>query len=92
VVEIDVCNSNSTIPESEQARVFERSYRGVDARQVSGTGMGLAIVQQIARAHGVTLTVSSSGAAEATLTHALPRDAAIGAAIGPAVWLEGAIS
>ena len=51
-VEIVVRNSGSTIPEREQARVVERFYRGAQARHIPGTGMGLAIVQQIARAHG----------------------------------------
>src|SRR4030095_7981317 len=51
-VEISVRNSGSTIPEREQARIFERFYRGAGAGHIPGTGMGLAIVQQIARAHG----------------------------------------
>ena len=47
-------NSGSTIPEREQARVVERFYRGTQARHIPGTGMGLAIVQQIARALGLS--------------------------------------
>ena len=72
-VEIVVRNSGSTIPGPEQARVVERFYRGAQARHVPGTGMGLAIVQQIARAHGGTLTISSSAADGTAFTLSLPR-------------------
>jgi two-component system sensor histidine kinase KdpD len=71
-VEIAVTNTGATIPEPEQARIFERFYRGAHARQIPGTGMGLAIVQQIARAHGGTLSVSSSPTAGTTFTLSLP--------------------
>ena len=43
-------------------------------RHVPGTGMGLAIVQQIARAHGGTLTISSSPDAGTAFTLSLPRE------------------
>ena len=72
VIEIGVRNSGATIPEREQARIFERFYRGVQARHVPGTGMGLAIVQQIARAHGGTLRVASTPEAGTTFTLLLP--------------------
>jgi two-component system sensor histidine kinase KdpD len=75
-VELVVRNSGSTIPEREQGRVVERFYRGAQARHISGTGMGLAIVQQIARAHGGTLTISSSPDAGTALTLSLPRGGA----------------
>ncbi len=58
--ELVVRNSGSVIPEHEQRRIFERFYRGAAAGHVPGTGMGLAIVDQIARAHGGRVTVSSS--------------------------------
>ncbi len=72
-VELIVRNSGSTISEREQARVIERFYRGAQARHIPGTGMGLAIVQQIARAHGGTLTISSSPDAGTAFTLSLPR-------------------
>jgi two-component system sensor histidine kinase SenX3 len=72
-VDIAVHNSGSTIPEHEQARIFERFYRGSQARHVPGSGMGLAIVQQIAAAHGGTLTVSTSSDMGTTFTLSLPR-------------------
>jgi two-component system sensor histidine kinase KdpD len=59
-IEISVGNSGPVIPEREQARIFERFYRGAQARHVPGTGMGLAIVQQIMRAHNGHLQVTST--------------------------------
>jgi two-component system, OmpR family, sensor histidine kinase KdpD len=72
-VEITVRNSGSTIPESERPRVLERFYRGAGARNIPGTGMGLTIVQQIAKAHGGTLTLSSSPQTGTAFTLSLPR-------------------
>jgi two-component system sensor histidine kinase KdpD len=60
VPQVVVRNTGSFIPDHEQQRIFDRFYRGATARHVPGTGMGLAIVQQIALAHGGTATVSSS--------------------------------
>ena len=36
--------------------VFDRFYRGAEARRRSGSGLGLAIVQQVALAHGGSIT------------------------------------
>jgi two-component system sensor histidine kinase KdpD len=72
-VDISVHNSGSTIPAHEQARIFERFYRGSQARHVPGSGMGLAIVRQIAAAHGGTLTVAASPDTGTTFTLSLPR-------------------
>ncbi|MGB7219625.1 MAG: DUF4118 domain-containing protein [Vicinamibacterales bacterium] len=72
-VDVTVRNSGSTIPEREQPRVVERFYRGAQARHIPGTGMGLTIVQQIARAHGGALTISSSPDAGTAFTLSLPR-------------------
>jgi two-component system sensor histidine kinase KdpD len=71
-VDISVRNSGSLIPDREQRRIFERFYRGAQAGHIPGTGMGLAIVQQIARAHGGTLAVSSLPDTGTTFTLSLP--------------------
>src|SRR5262245_15844183 len=70
--EIDVRNSGATIPEREQSRIFERFYRGAQARQLPGTGMGLAIVQEIVKAHGGTLRVASAPERGTTFTMSFP--------------------
>ena len=73
-VDITVQNSGSTIAESERAQVLERFFRGSRARNIPGTGMGLAIVRQIAQAHGGSLSLDSSSDSTA-FTVTLPRGA-----------------
>jgi signal transduction histidine kinase len=72
IIEISVGNSGPAIPERDQARIFERFYRGAQARHVPGTGMGLAIVQQIMRAHKGHLRVSSTPERGTVFTLSLP--------------------
>lgn len=73
-VEIAVRNTGAPIPEREQARLFERFYRGAQARQLPGTGMGLAIVRQIAEAHHGTVRVHSAPGAGTELVISLPQE------------------
>lgn len=48
-----VSDSGPGIPPDEQARVFERFYRGTNGRRAgAGTGLGLAIVDELARRWG----------------------------------------
>jgi two-component system sensor histidine kinase KdpD len=57
-VAIRVWNSGASIPASEQARIFDRFYRGVEARKLAaGTGLGLYIARKIAVAHGGSLAL-----------------------------------
>jgi two-component system sensor histidine kinase KdpD len=75
-IDIFVRNSGSVIPEREQQRLFERFYRGSQARRMPGSGMGLAIVRQIADAHGGTVTVRSGPDVGTEFTLSLPREGA----------------
>jgi two-component system sensor histidine kinase KdpD len=75
-IDLSVRNSGPPIPPREQPHLGERFYRGSAARQVPGTGMGLAIVRQIAEAHGGTLLVSSSAEDGTVFTMSLPRETA----------------
>ena len=52
VVEIAVSDEGSGVPAAERERLFEPFFRGVAARGNAGAGLGLAIVREIARAHG----------------------------------------
>jgi two-component system phosphate regulon sensor histidine kinase PhoR len=59
---------------AEQRRIFEPFYRG-DASAVgaaSGTGLGLAVVREIARGHGGDVAVDSAPGQGATFTLRLP--------------------
>jgi signal transduction histidine kinase len=50
------------VPEDQRQRVFERFVRldEARARDAGGSGLGLAIVAEIVRAHGGTVSVTSS--------------------------------
>lgn len=56
-----VADSGSGIPAEQQAKVFERFYRGEQSRsrETGGTGLGLAIVKHTATLHGAALTLDS---------------------------------
>ena len=73
-VDIAVRNAGAPIPEREQARLFERFYRGAQARQLPGTGMGLAIVRQIVEAHHGTVRVRSAPGAGTEFVMCLPQE------------------
>ena len=51
---MEVSNTGEGIAPNDLPRIFERFYRGEKSRsrETGGTGIGLAIVQEIARAHG----------------------------------------
>jgi two-component system, OmpR family, sensor histidine kinase KdpD len=60
-VEIGVHNWGEPLPPEEQARIFDKFYRGRNVGQhILGTGMGLAIAKEILVAHGGTVKVESS--------------------------------
>jgi K+-sensing histidine kinase KdpD len=48
----EVFDRGPGVPADEGERVFERFYRGGDARRGEGAGLGLAVVQAIACVHG----------------------------------------
>src|SRR5262245_27687797 len=59
--ELAVGDTGSGIPEAERERIFERFHRvaGDRARTHEGSGIGLALVHELVRLHGGTITVSS---------------------------------
>lgn len=71
----DVEDTGAGIPEDQLEAVFER-FRQVDdglSRRASGTGLGLAMVQELSKLHGGTVTVKSKIGAGTTFTVTLPR-------------------
>ena len=58
---LEVADSGIGIAIADQARLFERFHRVVDARSRSheGSGIGLALVAELAEAHGGSVDVSS---------------------------------
>jgi signal transduction histidine kinase len=55
---ISVQDSGPGVPEEDRPRIFERFWRGKGVR-ADGAGLGLAIVMEIVRAHGASVTVSN---------------------------------
>jgi signal transduction histidine kinase len=62
------------IPASEQARIFERFYRVRDGvtERIPGTGLGLALVDHVVRAHGGRVTVASAPGRGSTFSLVIP--------------------
>ncbi len=69
---IQVSNDGSSIPADERSLIFERFYRGVDARRsTSGSGLGLYVARKIALAHGATLELENTAASGRGVTFSL---------------------
>jgi two-component system sensor histidine kinase MprB len=58
--ELTVRDRGPGIPADERAHVFDRFYRGADARGRPGSGLGLAIVRQVAETHGGSIAVEEA--------------------------------
>ena len=58
-VDFVVHNTGSDVASADASRLFDRFYRGAQSRTIAGSGMGLAIVRQIARAHGGDVALDS---------------------------------
>jgi len=67
---VTVSDEGPGVPPADRARVFERFWRGAGARR-AGAGLGLAIVAEIARAHGGTVTVEDAPGSGARFVVAL---------------------
>ncbi len=75
--EEDVCicvsDNGPGIPRDEQARIFERFFKGDRSRTQGGTGLGLAIARHIVEGHGGRIWVESTPGQGATFCFTLPR-------------------
>jgi two-component system sensor histidine kinase TctE len=56
---LEVEDDGPGIPESERSRVRERFYR-IPGSPAGGCGLGLAIVEEIARQHGARLSIETA--------------------------------
>jgi len=77
-VELEVRDSGVGIPPDELPHVFERFHRvlGVRARTHEGTGIGLALVQELAKLHGGTVRATSEIGRGSAITVTIPYGAA----------------
>ncbi|NMM24687.1 MAG: HAMP domain-containing histidine kinase [Phycicoccus sp.] len=69
---LDVVDSGPGIAADELPYVFDRLWRGRDAQQVAGSGIGLAVAREIVMAHGGTIEASSPERLGTTITIRLP--------------------
>jgi two-component system, OmpR family, sensor histidine kinase BaeS len=69
---LEVADTGVGIPADELPRIFDRFWRGQAAAQTSGSGIGLAIAAELARAHGGTLIADSQPGQGARFTLTLP--------------------
>ncbi|RKG76748.1 response regulator, partial [Corallococcus exercitus] len=73
-IELRVTDTGTGIPANELPRLFERFHRvhGARARSHEGSGIGLALVHELVRLHGGTLTVQSELDRGTTFTVRIP--------------------
>jgi PAS domain S-box-containing protein len=72
--ELEVRDTGTGIPASELSRIFERFHRieGAAGRTHEGTGIGLALVDELVRLHGGTVQARSKIGAGTTFTVRIP--------------------
>lgn len=73
-MQVSITDSGPGIPEKDLPHVFERFYRGDEARSsaTGGSGLGLAIVKSIVEAHGGRVWAESRERHGATISFTLP--------------------
>lgn len=70
---LEVADQGPGIPGDELPHIFERFWRGSAGRRASGSGIGLAVVSELVRAHGGQIKVASGPAEGTRFTVLLPR-------------------
>jgi signal transduction histidine kinase len=75
-VEISVRDQGLGIPANERPAIFDKFHRGEQARAlgINGTGIGLAMVHEIVRAHHGHINVDSEPGRGSTFTIVLPAE------------------
>ena len=70
---LEVTDTGIGIPADELPHIFDRFWRGQQAERVSGSGIGLSVAAELARAHGGHLAASSQPGHGTQMTLTLPR-------------------
>lgn len=73
-VDLVVSDTGIGIPEDEHARIFERFHRveGARGRSIEGSGIGLALVQELVKLHSGSIRVDSIVGEGSTFTVSIP--------------------
>jgi signal transduction histidine kinase len=69
---LQVTDTGTGIPADDLPRIFDRFWRGAQAAQVSGSGIGLAVAAELVQAHGGRLTARSEPGRGTEMTLTLP--------------------
>jgi len=71
---LEVADTGVGVPEAEQPLLFDRFHRvtGAWSRSHEGTGIGLALVRELAGLHGGTVEVTSTAGVGSTFTVTIP--------------------
>ena len=69
---VEVLDRGPGIADGEQALVFERFHRSVEARTLPGSGLGLSIVRDVVDRHHGTVRAGSREGGGATVGFTLP--------------------
>ena len=72
---IDVADTGPGIPESEQAEIFNRFFRGKDSHGAEGLGLGLYLAREILARQGGYIRVASQPGKGCVFSLYLPREA-----------------
>jgi signal transduction histidine kinase len=73
-IDISITNASDGISAADQTRIFERFYRADPARSrnIEGSGLGLSLAREIARAHGGDLTLENTALRKVCFLLVLP--------------------
>ena len=69
---LQVIDTGQGIPAEDLPRIFDRFFRGQQATQISGSGIGLTVAAELAEAHGGRLAAASEVGQGTQLTLSLP--------------------
>jgi two-component system sensor histidine kinase BaeS len=69
---LEIADTGPGIPADELPHIFQRLWRGAQARTVAGSGIGLAVVRELVTAHGGTVSAASPADGGTTITIQLP--------------------
>ena len=72
ISDVIIADTGIGIATDQLPRIFDRFYRVETSRTTHGAGLGLAIAQDIAHAHGSTITVQSMSGIGTTFRIRLP--------------------
>jgi PAS domain S-box-containing protein len=74
-VELAISDTGAGIAAPELTRIFERFHRveGVSGRTHEGTGIGLALVQELVKLHGGSIRLESAAGKGSTFTVSIPK-------------------